>query len=1103
MALGAAVATSVLVAALVVGDSARYSLQRLAFLRLGRVSLAMSLSQRCIGAGLAGALQAPLHTPVVPVLRLNGVTVRRSADPSADRQANRVRILGVPAGFWALAARSGTAAVGPGETVLGERLARVLDVRPGDDITLRIVKPRLLAYEAPLAARTDRAAVHVSVTVQRVLTDEEMGRFSLEANQVAPLNAFVDLAWLQQQAGLTGQANMFLIGGAENATVTTRAADAALRQVWQLPQVGYRIWEVPEAGVLQLDCDRVYLDRAVASAALSPATSSGGFTGAVGTLTYLVNSLATTGASGERRTPYSFMSACAPSANRRLSLVPMEMRDDEILVNRWLADHVGATTGGTVRVAYYELTAGGRFVECTRSFTVRGILGMADVARERDMVPSFPGLTDVESCSAWDVGLPMNAADLADKDNEAYWAAYGPTPKAFVTLAAGRAMWGNRFGDLMAVRYPAQAGLADRVLRGVGARVDPAALGLAFQPVREIAARAAGQGVDLGALFLGLSLFLIAAALLLTGLLFVLTVEQRQEEVGTLRALGFRAVHLRWLFGCEGALIATVGGLTGTALGAGYAHLLIWGLAHGWQGAVAHAAIQYHTRLATLELGFGLGAAVSLGAMLTAIWRHTHRPPIQALQPGSAAQSGNAAAPALRRPWSLWIAGLGVALAAGIVVAASVASSSAVEAFFTAGALLLLSGLAAFRHILRRLDRDGGARTLNAFGLRQAARRPGRSLAVSGALACACFLVVAVSSMREDFSRTQGVRASGTGGFAWIAESTVSVPEDLNTARGIRWLTGRVDPWPAGVRFIGLKARDGDDASCLNLNRAQSPQLLGVDPAALSALGAFAGGSGQDPWRLLTAPQTDGAVPALAGDATTAEWGLGKRVGPVSGDTLDYADDEGRPFKVRLAGQLPMRLSLFQGALLVPLADFSLRYPAEGGARVFLVDLPRDCPAGVRAELKQRLNRAGMDVTDTVARLQEFYAVESTYLAMFLVLGGVGVLLGSLGLGILVFRNVSERRGELAMLRSVGFSRRQIAGMVLAEHRLLLCAGLLSGLVAAGVAVGPSLLATGAQAPWGTLALIVGALVAGGFAWTAAAARLVLGGDLLTALRND
>ena len=57
----------------------------------------------------------------------------------------------------------------------------------------------------------------------------------------------------------------------------------------------------------------------------------------------------------------------------------------------------------------------------------------------------------------------------------------------------------------------------------------------------------------------------------------------------------------------------------------------------------------------------------------------------------------------------------------------------------------------------------------------------------------------------------------------------------------------------------------------------------------------------------------------------------------------------------------------------------------------------------------------GADPADFAAaarRLAQFNAVQNTYLNTFQVLGGLGLLLGSAGLGVVVLRNVLERRNE-------------------------------------------------------------------------------------------
>ena len=63
----------------------------------------------------------------------------------------------------------------------------------------------------------------------------------------------------------------------------------------------------------------------------------------------------------------------------------------------------------------------------------------------------------------------------------------------------------------------------------------------------------------------------------------------------------------------------------------------------------------------------------------------------------------------------------------------------------------------------------------------------------------------------------------------------------------------------------------------------------------------------------------------------------------------------------------------------------------------------------------------GGDATSTAERLARFHRVENTYLSTFQTLGGLGLLLGTVGLATVLLRNVLERRRELALLAAVGY----------------------------------------------------------------------------------
>jgi ABC-type antimicrobial peptide transport system permease subunit len=144
----------------------------------------------------------------------------------------------------------------------------------------------------------------------------------------------------------------------------------------------------------------------------------------------------------------------------------------------------------------------------------------------------------------------------------------------------------------------------------------------------------------------------------------------------------------------------------------------------------------------------------------------------------------------------------------------------------------------------------------------------------------------------------------------------------------------------------------------------------------------------------------------------------------------------------------------------------------------------------------------GLAVVPSGERLARFAEVQNMYLRIFSVLGGLGLLLGSGGFGIVVLRNIAERRGELALLRAVGYTRATVRRLIMAEHLLLLAAGLGLGGGAAAVAIAPAARgdATMALLP---LAAVAVAVAASGAAWTALATAAALRGRLLPALRDE
>jgi ABC-type antimicrobial peptide transport system permease subunit len=181
-------------------------------------------------------------------------------------------------------------------------------------------------------------------------------------------------------------------------------------------------------------------------------------------------------------------------------------------------------------------------------------------------------------------------------------------------------------------------------------------------------------------------------------------------------------------------------------------------------------------------------------------------------------------------------------------------------------------------------------------------------------------------------------------------------------------------------------------------------------------------------------------------------WALKRKVG----DVLSYSDENGQQFKVQIVGTI--KDSIFQGYLLVDERRFLEKFPSSPGYSVFLVD------AADAAEIESLRNGLERSVTDVGGRvvttrdiLQSFHEIENTYIAIFNVLGTLGVILGSLGLVIVVARSIQERRGEFSVMMAIGIPRSVLRTMVFSEYRGLVLWGLLIGGVASLLSVWPNL----------------------------------------------
>ncbi len=1030
--LGSALGAMVLLGALFAGDSVKSTLRQIAEQRTGRTTVVLAGGENFFRASLANDLPG-----TAPVLQL-----RSQVDTPSGRSTGQVNLFGVTPEFWKFAPGNSTApALDDRAWAINRELARTLDLSPGDTLVIRLGKPGLASRDAPLSGEPE-ALITLRGTVAEIREDDAMGRFNLEATQLPAPAVFLPIERLASAIERSDRANLLLFQDPISATQAT----ALIRKSAQLADYGLSLQDVPLSAATEIRTDRIFLPSLIEEKlrALLPAARP--------VITYLANTIAANG----KETPYSMVTGTDPAA---VSFLPADLAADQIVLNSWEAEDLAAKPGDAVTVSYFTLGSGNQLVEKSSAFTVHSIVPLEGAAADKLWMPDFPGIAEADNSADWTPGLPLDLSRIRQKD-ETYWDDHRGTPKAFITYAAARDMWSNRWGNSTSLRISGGDIPVPELERKILETLTPADAGLLVRDLGGESQAAAASPVDIASLFLSMSFFLILSAVALTAMLFRFNVEQRNHESGLLTALGISAKKiLRWRL-LEGLVVVTLGSAIGALLAFAYTRGLLLFLESIWNRG-SDSLFRFHAAPASL-IGGIIGFIL---LMMTTIWFVTRR---QAKRSASLRlESGTEEIIRHGKSRARWIAT--VATISGLAALAPSKAMGPQGAFFLAGFSFLVAGLALFSvagasRSSPSPERPAPPLTLAHLARLNTARRPTRSLVVVGSLAAGLFLVVSVTAFQKHGSGDWRKRTSGSGGFAFWIETTTAVHRssasdstaDILKLRDQRGKLGDILPFRVGT---------GDDASCFNLNSVARPRLLATDTAALEKRGSFtikSTAAGIAPtWKSLREGDTLRAFI----DETTLMWVLKKK----PGDRIDYTDEQGNTFPLEIAGTLAG--SVFQGSFIVDEQRFLARYPSTGGYHLFLADTPTDL-AVTRSVLQKSLPDLGATVTTTSDRLAAFNSVENTYISIFNVLGGLGVILGAAGLGIVTARNLSERKNEFTQLHQIGISRRIIRSLIFRETRQFILWAIGIGLLAAVISILPALPETGLLVTLGWIAAL-------------------------------
>ncbi|MET7806036.1 ABC transporter permease [Micromonospora chersina] len=647
---------------------------------------------------------------------------------------------------------------------------------------------------------------------------------------------------------------------------------------------------------------------------------------------------------------------------------------------------------------------------------------------------------------------------------------------ALVTLPSAQRLLrlGSAVSEVAVVAAPdvAPAELRDRVSAAVGP-------GYEVAPSRDIAAAGAAAARDQLS-WLQLVLLALAAAALLVGAFliantFSIVITQRTRELALLRAAGATGGQvLRSVLG-EALVVGLAASTVGLGLGVAAA-TGIRNLAGAFGVPLPEGGLVLTVR--TVLVAFAVGVLVTVGSAVGPARRAAAVAPVAALREAAAARTGR-----LRVVSGALAAAAGLAATAAVLAADAPVPLLGVAALGAVGGLALL-GPAITPTLVRLVGRPlAAAGVTGRLATASAARTPRRTAATALALALGLALIsfMAVlgtsvkSSVRQSYAEVitadhvvESARNEMLGGLSPTVYERVSRLREVAVASRLRY-----GHW-----------RDGDATQA----------LTAVDPSTLP--------------RVTSLHFTTGNLAALDGGGIVLAEHVARDRGLTVGDELPMT------FSRTGARSLPVVGLLRDGdarALstdyLISLDTFGRLYSEEMDASVLI-----RTAEGTDRAAAERAIRAALSETPTAQLRDQAAAVAGRTQMIDQVLGLVTVLLmlavliALLGITNTLALSITERTGEIGLLRAVGMTRRQLRWMIRGEAVLVAALASVLGIALGGGFAAATVRALGRDAPTvlavpaGRLLLVLAVALAAGLLAGLLPARRAARLDVLTAV---
>src|SRR4030042_640957 len=200
-----ALLSAIISGSLFTGHSVRESLRKSAAEKLGNTEILISTGLRYHDASLSERISAQTGEKAVPVLETEGYCQNFSTGVTALN----TKIYGITEDFWSFHGID-KVTINTGTVAVNSKLAEHLGISEGDEIIMKFRDTDPVPDNAPFAPSKETDGSKV-MKVEKVITPDQMGNFSLGVSQLVPMNIFMNISDLIENKNHYQRANRILI----------------------------------------------------------------------------------------------------------------------------------------------------------------------------------------------------------------------------------------------------------------------------------------------------------------------------------------------------------------------------------------------------------------------------------------------------------------------------------------------------------------------------------------------------------------------------------------------------------------------------------------------------------------------------------------------------------------------------------------------------------------------------------------------------------------------------------------------------------------------------------------------------------------------------